>query len=124
RNVSRRHARIVRQTGALYIEDLQSYNGIKVNNEKISGKAPIGDGDVIVIGDYRLSIKQEKADAKAAASIVPTPSSPGIAASPPAMTVPAPAIQQSSVPTVQHQAMAPTAAPVKGPEKPARLIVI
>jgi len=121
RNVSRRHARIVRQNQALYIEDLQSYNGIKVNNEKIQGKAPLGDGDVIVIGDYRLSIKQEKAEAKAPA---PAPSNPMLAG-PGAPTMPAPAIQQSSLPTVQHQAMsAPAASPVKGPDKPARLIVV
>ena len=42
---------------------MQSYNGVKVNNERINGKVPLGDGDVIVIGDYRLSIKQDKAEA-------------------------------------------------------------
>ena len=119
RNVSRKHARIVKQNQALYIEDLTSYNGIKVNNEKIQGKAPIGDGDVIVIGDYRLSIKQEKTEAKAPA---PAPSNP-MAASPMAPTMPAAAIAQSSLPTVQHQAMS-APAQVKSPDKPARLIVI
>jgi pSer/pThr/pTyr-binding forkhead associated (FHA) protein len=122
RNVSRRHARIVRQNGALYIEDLQSYNGIKVNNEKIQGKAPLGDGDVVVIGDYRLSIKQDKAEAKPPA---PAMSMPGVPASSQAPTVASPALQASSLPTVQHQAMtAPMGATSKGPDKPGRLIVI
>ena len=31
RNISRRHARFYRQTGTLFVEDLGSYNGIKVN---------------------------------------------------------------------------------------------
>lgn len=122
RNVSRRHARIVRQNGALYIEDLKSYNGIKVNNEKIAGKAPLGDGDVIVIGDYRLSIKQEKSEAKAPA---PAPSNSGANASANATTLAAPTLQQSSLPTVQHQTVAaPPPAPAKTPDKPARLIVV
>jgi pSer/pThr/pTyr-binding forkhead associated (FHA) protein len=119
RNVSRRHARIVRQNGGLTIEDLQSHNGIKVNNEKIQGKVPISDGDVVVIGDYRLSIKQDKAEVKApapGASLPPTASQSAPTAANPAL--------QSSLPTVQHQAMQSPAGPVKGPEKPARLIVI
>jgi len=122
RNVSRRHARIVKQNGALYIEDLQSYNGIKVNNEKIQGKAPIGDGDVIVIGDYRLSIKQEKAEVKAS----PQPVQPAGAAAPPqGPTLQGSPPHLSPVQTVQHPTMpAPAPAPVRLPEKPARLIVI
>ncbi|MBU2567129.1 FHA domain-containing protein, partial [Patescibacteria group bacterium] len=31
RNVSRRHAKLVKQSSAIFIEDLNSYNGIKVN---------------------------------------------------------------------------------------------
>ncbi len=119
RNVSRRHARIIRQTGALYIEDLQSYTGIKVNNEKIQGKAPIGDGDVIVIGDYRLSIKQDKAELKAAPQ---SPPQAGSAASQVSSAAATALLQPSSMPTVQHPALSP--APGRTPEKPARLIVI
>ena len=36
RNVSRRHARLVRQNGALYIEDLASFTGVRVNGAKIA----------------------------------------------------------------------------------------
>jgi len=64
RNVSRRHARISRQNNALHIEDVLSYNGIKVNGERIKGKVAIGDGDRIQIGDYQLSIKLDKAAVK------------------------------------------------------------
>ena len=34
RNVSRRHARLVRQNGALYIEDLASFTGVRVNGTR------------------------------------------------------------------------------------------
>ncbi len=40
RNVSRRHARITRQGNGLFIEDLLSYNGIKVNGDRIQGRLP------------------------------------------------------------------------------------
>ena len=36
RNVSRRHARILRNNGEVHIEDLGSYNGIRVNNARIA----------------------------------------------------------------------------------------
>ena len=36
RNVSRRHARIARSNGEVTIEDLGSYNGIRVNNARIA----------------------------------------------------------------------------------------
>src|SRR5579883_292710 len=60
RNVSRRHAKLVRSNGAVYIEDLQSYNGIKVNGDRIAGRAPIAEGDRIQIGDYQLALKVDK----------------------------------------------------------------
>ena len=38
RNVSRLHARLVRASGVVYIEDLGSLNGTRVNGERISGR--------------------------------------------------------------------------------------
>lgn len=122
RNVSRRHARIIRQNSALYVEDLQSYNGVKVNNERIQGKVPLGDGDVIVIGDYRLSIKQDKAEAKPPVAAAPAQQP---AAGSNAPTVANPALQASAAPTVQAANVPPPAAQAsKATEKPARLIVV
>ena len=60
RNVSRRHARLLRQNGTIIIEDLSSYNGIKVNGDKINGRAAVNVGDRIQIGDYQLAVKVEK----------------------------------------------------------------
>jgi pSer/pThr/pTyr-binding forkhead associated (FHA) protein/tetratricopeptide (TPR) repeat protein len=56
RNVSRKHARINAANGTIFIEDLDSYNGVKVNGDRINGKANLYLGDHIQLGDFRLSI--------------------------------------------------------------------
>src|SRR3954465_10426021 len=63
RNVSRRHAKLLKSSGAIFIEDLQSYNGIKVNGDRIAGRAPIAEGDRVQIGDYQLALKLDKSAA-------------------------------------------------------------
>lgn len=62
RNVSRRHARIVRTNGAIAIEDLDSYNGVRVNGARIQGRHPLTVKDHIQIGDYVIEIKAEDAE--------------------------------------------------------------
>ena len=59
RNVSRRHARIVRQDGEVQIEDLGSYNGIRVNNARIAERVALRVSDQVQIGDYKLYLKAE-----------------------------------------------------------------
>lgn len=116
RNVSRRHARFSRTGNGLFIEDLLSYNGIKVNGERIQGKVPVNDGDRVQIGDYQVSIKLDKAAVKA-------PGAPQLAQMPQNVVQSAPTVPQPAVaaPTVTAPAV-PQA--VKVPEKPARLIVV
>lgn len=63
RNVSRRHARLLRSNGAVVVEDLGSYNGIRLNGEKVAGRSSVADGDLIQIGDYDLAIQREGQDA-------------------------------------------------------------
>ena len=58
RNVSRRHARLERTNGAVYIQDLDSYNGVKINGERISGKYEVKEGDLVEIGDYHLALQK------------------------------------------------------------------
>jgi pSer/pThr/pTyr-binding forkhead associated (FHA) protein len=51
--VSRRHARIVRNNGAYFIEDLGSTNGTYVNRGRrlLPGNAqPLNDGDEVIVG--------------------------------------------------------------------------
>lgn len=59
RNVSRRHAKLFNVNGSVYIEDLQSHTGIKVNGNRVQGRAQIGEGDRIQIGDYQLALQPE-----------------------------------------------------------------
>ena len=59
-NVSRKHVRLTLHGGVLRIEDLGSYNGTSLNGSPLSGVAALKDGDVILIGDYRLGIQEDK----------------------------------------------------------------
>jgi pSer/pThr/pTyr-binding forkhead associated (FHA) protein len=57
RNVSRSHARILRENGRFFLNDLGSYNGTKLNGRRIRGKMPLSPGDEIGIGDYTLRVE-------------------------------------------------------------------
>ena len=59
RNVSRRHAKISRNNGEVHIEDLGSYNGIRVNNARIAERVNLRVSDQVQIGDYKLYLKAE-----------------------------------------------------------------
>src|SRR4051812_35347542 len=60
RNVSRRHARLVRQNGAMYVEDLASFTGVRVNGTKIAAVTAVQEGDEVQIGDYKLMLRAER----------------------------------------------------------------
>jgi pSer/pThr/pTyr-binding forkhead associated (FHA) protein len=59
KNVSRRHARLYPEADAWVIEDLGSYNGVKVNNDVVDGRTRLREGDVVEIGDYHLAITED-----------------------------------------------------------------
>jgi pSer/pThr/pTyr-binding forkhead associated (FHA) protein len=135
RNVSRRHAKLLKSNGTVYIEDLTSYNGIKVNGDRIAGRAPVNEGDRIQIGDYQLALKLDKA----------TQASGGAATAPaiPAAVPSAEMLEQKTTPFVKENGAAPAALldlaptvqtpiqatvqtpPISGQqETPARLVVV
>jgi pSer/pThr/pTyr-binding forkhead associated (FHA) protein len=60
RNVSRQHARVVRDNGKIYVEDVKARYGIKKNGSKIDQRAVFAPGDVITIGDYNLTLEAKK----------------------------------------------------------------
>lgn len=66
RNVSRHHARIVRANGSIAIEDLDSYNGVRVNGSRIKGRQPLSLSDRIQIGDYLIELKADTTEASPA----------------------------------------------------------
>ncbi|HET6147170.1 MAG TPA: FHA domain-containing protein [Polyangia bacterium] len=61
RNVSRRHARLLRQNGVVYVEDLASFTGVRLNGARIGAVTPIREGDELVIGDYKIVLKSDRA---------------------------------------------------------------
>ncbi|MCA9520862.1 MAG: FHA domain-containing protein [Myxococcales bacterium] len=54
KNVSRRHAKLIKYNGKVYVEDIGSSYGTRVNGERIKGRTELQSGDVVSIGDYRL----------------------------------------------------------------------
>jgi outer membrane biosynthesis protein TonB len=55
-NVSRQHARLSQGPDGWVIEDLDSYNGVKVNGVLVEGSVTLNEGDVVQIGDYHLAL--------------------------------------------------------------------
>ena len=80
RNVSRSHARLVRRNGSYTVEDLGSYNGIKLNGERIEEERSLEAGDHLLIGDYDLAYQTEDATSQ-------TPPPPKVSSEPPARLV-------------------------------------
>jgi pSer/pThr/pTyr-binding forkhead associated (FHA) protein len=79
RNVSRYHARLVRAGDAVEIEDLNSYTGVLLNGQRLSGRALLHEGDQVRIGDYRLALRrvvQAAAAAPAQTVLIPLPEPP------------------------------------------------
>ena len=101
RNVSRRHARILRNNGEVQIEDLGSYNGIRVNNARIAERVSLRISDQVQIGDYKLYLKAE-----------------GVEQVDDARTMPIERIENQPAPTEQMAAVAPTA-PIQATPAPA-----
>ena len=52
---SSRHAQLVRQAGAVVLEDLGSTNGTYLNEELLSGPQPLHPGDRVRIGDSEFT---------------------------------------------------------------------
>ncbi|QDG51261.1 FHA domain-containing protein [Persicimonas caeni] len=60
RNVSRKHARVLRENGRVYVEEVAARYGIKKNGVKIDQRAEFAPGDIVAIGDYKLTLKAKK----------------------------------------------------------------
>jgi len=59
--VSRRHALIVRQPDGVRVLDDRSLNGVFVNGERVEW-SPLGDGDEILVGRYRIHFIEATAE--------------------------------------------------------------
>lgn len=59
RNISRLHAQLARSNEHWALRDLSSYNGCYVNGQRVAGTLDLNHGDLIQVGDYRLSLENE-----------------------------------------------------------------
>ena len=75
RNVSRRHARLFKENGAVLLEDLRSANGTLVNGVRITGAVQLMDGDLVRIGDYGVALRPDDVplDTPLPRTVVPEP---------------------------------------------------
>ena len=53
--VSREHARLYEEAGRFFVEDLKSFNGTKVNGQKIARPAELKDGDTVAMGQVVIA---------------------------------------------------------------------
>jgi DNA-binding winged helix-turn-helix (wHTH) protein len=56
-SVSRRHARVVVGDSEAFVEDLGSKNGTLLNGRRLQKKEVLSDGDAIVVGPARLTLR-------------------------------------------------------------------
>lgn len=123
RNVSRRHARLVREDDKVFLEEISARYGTRKNGERIDARTDFGMGDVFSIGDYRLTLQSEAADTKAP----PAPKKNG-ASGPPASSPPPrpakPANPFADAPTqVTHRDEIGAGTEVL-PAQPAKLVIV
>ena len=55
RSISSKHFRIIKKNDDYFIEDMNSTNGTFLNSKKITGMHKLRDGDIILIGKYKLT---------------------------------------------------------------------
>jgi predicted component of type VI protein secretion system len=126
RNVSRRHARFTRSNGTIFVEDLGSLTGTRLNGERIDSRRRVRPGDLVEIGAYDLVVLPE--DQAVAGPDTPPPLPAVTRPDPmPAVEVAAPAGLARAAPTELPAAAgpaSPTRGPAAGPDpaRPARLL--
>jgi predicted component of type VI protein secretion system len=101
RDVSRRHARFLHAGGVVFVEDLGSANGTRVNGERVEGRRRIREGDLIQIGEYDLAIEGGATTAEALSAVVSStaPTAPSLpATAPPPLPVPSAAPAPAEAP--------------------------
>jgi pSer/pThr/pTyr-binding forkhead associated (FHA) protein len=57
KDVSRRHASLCRRSGRVYVEDLGSFTGVRVNGTRVHGSRLVREGDLIEISQYDLTLQ-------------------------------------------------------------------
>ena len=120
RNVSRRHARLLRKEGSVLLEDLRSANGTLVNGVRITEPVPLGNGDLVRIGDYGVAVRPDEVplEMPLPRTTAPEPPAP-LRGDVLADTAPHPLVA-APVEIIEEVAPAPTTAAVAEVEPPVR----
>ena len=88
RNISRRHAKLTRDNGTVWIEDLNSFNGVKINGERIDARIKVNEGDLVEIGDYHLALQRAELEEAAPDRAKTTATGPNLAGTVPDFRLP------------------------------------
>jgi pSer/pThr/pTyr-binding forkhead associated (FHA) protein len=78
RNISRHHARLLKQSNDWRLQDLGSYNGCYVNGARVGEPQPLQHGDLIQLGDYRLTLEDEAVSSTRNDGVLTVPGRPGM----------------------------------------------
>lgn len=62
-NVSKRHARIVKNANAFVVIDAKSTNGTYINGKRINGPCDLRPGDKIFVGDFTIEVRGDDLNA-------------------------------------------------------------
>ncbi|RYE77347.1 MAG: FHA domain-containing protein, partial [Myxococcales bacterium] len=74
RNVSRRHATLKKNGDMTWqLVDHDSYNGCYVNGQRVAGHLKLSHADIVQLGDYRIFVASDAADADATGPNPPLP---------------------------------------------------
>jgi ABC transport system ATP-binding/permease protein len=78
RNISRKHAKLAKQAEEWRLHDLGSYNGCYVNGARVAEPQKLMHGDLIQLGDYRLTLEDESQSASSEDGVLTLPGRPGM----------------------------------------------
>lgn len=78
RNISRKHARLAKGPDEWRLHDLTSYNGCYVNGARVAEPQKLMHGDLIQLGDYRLTLEDESQTATGEDGVLTLPGRPGM----------------------------------------------
>jgi pSer/pThr/pTyr-binding forkhead associated (FHA) protein len=118
----------MRQSGSIFVEDLKSFTGVRINGAKINALTAVSEGDQLQIGDYKIRVKSDRpvdmTDRPTRPAMAAVNGNDGVAAyapTPPIRTIsvasapaPAPAAQPNTAVTSMGRAVTPRPVPTQG----------
>jgi adenylate cyclase len=61
-NVSAHHCQLMNESGYWYVRDLQSRNGIKINDVRVQDQRRVDPGDILSIAKHKYRVEYDPAD--------------------------------------------------------------